>query len=98
VADPVTGVSMYFLGQWSVAGGTSVASPVMAGVWAATGLAGTNASYIYANQGSFNDVTTGGNGNCQVPYLCGAQVGYDAPTGVGTPNGALLNQAFALKH
>jgi hypothetical protein len=29
-------------------------------------------------------------------YLCSANIGYDGPTGVGTPNGAALaNQAVA---
>src|SRR5262249_52884215 len=34
------------------------------------------------------DVTAGSNGKCE-SYLCNAQVGYDGPTGVGSPNGPL---------
>jgi hypothetical protein len=31
----------------------------------------------------------GSNGSCGAP-LCDAGIGWDGPTGVGTPNGALL--------
>ena len=34
------------------------------------------------------DVTSGSNGSCGGSYLCTAGVGYDGPTGLGTPNGA----------
>jgi hypothetical protein len=33
-------------------------------------------------------VTTGSNGSCPThPLQCNAGVGYDLPTGIGTPNG-----------
>jgi hypothetical protein len=32
-------------------------------------------------------VVGGSNGFCGGDYLCTAKTGYDAPTGVGTPNG-----------
>ena len=33
------------------------------------------------------DVTSGSNGSCNSSYLCTAGLGYDGPTGLGTPNG-----------
>jgi subtilase family serine protease len=93
VADPNTGVAVYDdygYGGWLVFGGTSVASPIIASTYA---LAGTPAkgtypgSYPYANRASLNDVTSGSNGSCSPSYLCTAGLGYDGPTGLGTPKG-----------
>jgi subtilase family serine protease len=94
VADPNTGVSVYdsYSSQgrsgWMVFGGTSVASPIIASVYALAGNAGTvnYGSYPYAHTNSLNDVTSGSNGSCGT-YLCNALPGYDGPTGLGTPNG-----------
>jgi hypothetical protein len=41
---------------------------------------------LYANGASLWDVTSGSNGSCGT-YLCQAEVGYDGPTGLGTPDG-----------
>jgi subtilase family serine protease len=95
VADPNTGVSVYdsypSLGGsgWMVFGGTSVASPIIASVYALAGNAGsvTYGSYSYSHPSALNDVTSGSNGSCGGAYLCGAGPGYDGPTGLGTPNG-----------
>ena len=91
VADPSTGVAVYdsTVGGWTVYGGTSAAAPIVA---AAHVLAGRPApgSYpsrlLYESTASLWDVTTGSNGACG-NYLCQAAVGYDGPTGLGTPNG-----------
>ena len=91
-ADPNTGVAVYDsyrTGGWLVFGGTSVASPIVASVYA---LAGNEASvsygsFPYGHTGSLFDVTSGSNGSCGGSYLCTAGPGYDAPTGLGTPNG-----------
>lgn len=93
IADPNTGVAYYDTygsGGWGVAGGTSVAAPIIAGVYAQAGLPTPNAaanSYPYNNPGYLNDVTTGSNGSCGGSYLCTATSGYDGPTGLGTPSG-----------
>jgi hypothetical protein len=94
VADPNTGVAVYDTygaSGWQVYGGTSAASPLVAGILAASGKAGVDNSWPYANTGDFYDVTTGSNGSCTTKYLCTAGVGYDGPTGWGTPNGAAIN-------
>ncbi len=101
VADPNTGVAVYdSYGStgglnWYVFGGTSVAAPIIGGVYALSGnTAGAPASRAYsAPAGSLFDVTSGSNGRCvhgrntAAAYLCTGGTGYDGPTGNGTPNG-----------
>ena len=85
-----------FGGPWFTLGGTSVSSPLIAGIY---GLAG-NATTVkpgneYAHASSLFDVTKGNNDwfnnahgkSCGFDYLCVAKKGYDAPTGLGTPDG-----------
>jgi len=90
VADPNTGVAVYDSygsSGWLVFGGTSVAAPLIALVYALAGNAGSiNASYPYSHSGSLFDVTSGSNGSCG-SYLCTGGTGFDGPTGLGTPNG-----------
>jgi hypothetical protein len=67
-----------------------VSAPVIAGVYALAGNAGTTAygSYPYTHAVypvTLNDVTQGSNGSCGGSYLCTAGPGYDGPTGLGTP-------------
>jgi hypothetical protein len=90
VADPNTGVAVFDQGAWAVYGGTSVASPVVASIFALTGNTGADGSYSYVHPGSFFDVTSGTNGTCSPSYECTAGPGYDGPTGNGTPDGADL--------
>jgi subtilase family serine protease len=92
VADPNTGVATYdSFNQpgWLVFGGTSVAAPIVASVYAlaANGATITSPGYGYAHATSLFDVTSGSNGSCGGSYLCTAGPGYDGPTGLGTPNG-----------
>jgi subtilase family serine protease len=90
VADPNTGVSVYDTFRtngWLVFGGTSVAAPVVAGVYGLAGTSTTGASLAYQHSGSLFDVASGSNGSCGGSYLCTAGAGYDGPTGLGTPNG-----------
>jgi hypothetical protein len=103
VADPNTGVAVYDTSGdlgWTVLGGTSAASPIIAAVYALAGPppAGDPASfYLYRHligrgptvvpaEQVLNDPTSGSNGDCGVP-TCGARTGWDGPTGVGTPIG-----------
>jgi subtilase family serine protease len=91
VADPNTGVAVYTYANrhntaWLVFGGTSVAAPLVAGVYGVANN-GATASTAYANTRSLRDVTSGSNGSCGGSYLCTAGPGYDGPTGLGTPQG-----------
>ncbi|HLJ66815.1 MAG TPA: S53 family peptidase [Chloroflexota bacterium] len=90
VADPSTGVAFYYNGSWGVVGGTSVASPIIASVYALAGNEGsiTYGSYPYSHTSALYDITSGSNGSgCNPSFLCNAGTGYDGPTGLGTPNG-----------
>lgn len=91
--------------SWVSAGGTSLSTPQWAGLVAvanalraqsAKAPLGAPHSLLYGQiatvpgsyAANFADVTTGANGSCP---LCLAHTGYDAPTGLGTPNaGSLL--------
>ncbi|MGC8510285.1 MAG: S53 family peptidase [Acidimicrobiales bacterium] len=101
VADPNTGVAVYdSYGEsgWLVFGGTSVASPIVASIYAlagntssftTSGGASTAAEALY--HASLYRVTSGSNArHCSV-YLCNAadslSTGYNGPTGNGTPDG-----------
>jgi subtilase family serine protease len=92
VADPATGVAVldtYGSGGWTVFGGTSVASPLVAAIYALTGHAGGSPSYAYSNPANFYDVTSGQTSTCG-NALCKAGTGWDGPTGIGTPNGTAM--------
>lgn len=94
-ADPNTGVAVYdstaYRGQsgWMVFGGTSVASPITASVYALAGNGSTvtYGSYPYGHLSALFDVTSGSDGSCGGSYLCTGTTGYDGPTGNGTPDG-----------
>jgi subtilase family serine protease len=93
VADPNTGVAVYGpvsarKSGWLVFGGTSVAAPLIAGIYGVNGGAVNYGSDPYNNTGALFDVTSGSNGSCGGSYFCTAKVGYDGPTGLGTPNGS----------
>jgi subtilase family serine protease len=95
VADPNTGVAVYGpvtskRSGWMVFGGTSVAAPLIAGVYGANGAKGGTVSYAsipYSHTSALYDVTSGNNGSCGGSYLCTAGPNYDGPTGLGTPKG-----------
>jgi subtilase family serine protease len=94
IADPNTGVAVYDTfrirgGGWLVFGGTSVSAPIIGGVYAPAGNGSsiTYGSFSYSHTGSLFDVTSGSNGSCGGSYLCTGVVGFDGPTGNGTPNG-----------
>ncbi|HWH11710.1 MAG TPA: hypothetical protein VG165_11330 [Solirubrobacteraceae bacterium] len=94
VADPNTPVAVYDSYResgWLEFGGTSVASPLVASIYALAGgrsPGNTFGAYAYANPSQYNDVVGGSNGSCGGSYLCTGVAGYDGPTGVGSPNGA----------
>lgn len=91
VADPVTGVWVYDAPYWYIVGGTSVATPIWAGIVNAAGrFADTTLrelAVIYRNQGSDADFTRIVGGSCgpNEGYL--AVAGWDFCTGIGSPVG-----------
>jgi hypothetical protein len=82
-----------YWGGWLEVGGTSAASPLIAGVYALAGNAAeVEPGYEYSRAGSLFTVTVGSNdgdsgATCGHDYLCQAGRGYNAPTGLGTPDG-----------
>jgi subtilase family serine protease len=83
-------------GGWLTIGGTSAAAPLIAGVFGLAGNAATTGpGYPYRHAGSLFDITVGNNdlindaggATCGYDYICVAKKGYDAPTGLGTPDG-----------
>ncbi len=94
-ADPNTGAAVYdtvrYSGQsgWFQVGGTSLASPIIASTYALAGNGSStiDGSYPYSHLSGLFDVTSGSNGSCSPAYLCTGEVGYDGPTGNGTPSG-----------
>ena len=92
VADPSTGVAVYF-GGWGVYGGTSASSPIIASIFAMATPAAASAypaKYLYQDTADLYDVVGGSNNiwsNCSVSYYCTGLAGYDGPTGLGTPHG-----------
>jgi subtilase family serine protease len=92
VADPNTGVAVYGPARrnksgWLVFGGTSVAAPLIGGIYGVNGTAVSYGSDPYSHVSALYDVISGSNGSCGGSYLCTAVAGYDGPTGLGTPHG-----------
>lgn len=91
VADPNTGVAVFGPGfggsSWLVFGGTSVAAPLIGGIYGVNGGTVNYGSDPYGHTSALFDVISGSNGSCGGTYFCTAGPGYDGPTGLGTPNG-----------
>lgn len=129
-ADPYSGLAVHDTSpecetskvNWCTIGGTSLASPLIASVYALAGGSGgapypARTLYLHraSTPGSLHDVTSGSNGECSTPFeepsqlssckeavegedcssrsICLARVGYDGPSGVGTPKGIEAFQA-----
>jgi subtilase family serine protease len=91
VAAPSTGVAVYApngsgTSSWMIFGGTSVAAPIIAGMYGLNDGKVTYGKDPYEHTDELYDVTSGSNGSCNGKYRCTARVGYDGPTGWGTPN------------
>ena len=94
-ADPSTGYAIYGGGATQTVGGTSAVAPLWAGLVALCNQAlghdlGFLGAHIYPllGQAAFHDITSGSNGSYQ------AGPGWDACTGLGTPDGTALLQAL----
>ncbi len=94
-ADPESGYNVLVDGQQTVIGGTSAVAPLWAGLLARINQSlGKNVGYLnpllYTKnvEATLHDITSGSNGT----YSAGP--GWDACTGLGTPNGAALLAAL----
>ncbi|HEX4002677.1 MAG TPA: S53 family peptidase [Candidatus Acidoferrales bacterium] len=94
-ADPETGYNVVVDGEQTVIGGTSAVAPLWAGLLALINQSlGANVGYVNAllyaakAEATFHDITSGSNGG----YSAGP--GWDACTGLGSPDGAALLAAL----
>ncbi len=90
-ADPNPGVAVYdtFLSSgagWRTYGGTSVATPIVAGIIALAGNGPqlTSPGYIYQHRSALYPLVPVG--TCTTS-LCSPSIGFNATTGLGSPNG-----------
>jgi len=93
-ADPESGYIVRVDGSNAVIGGTSAVAPLWAGLIAIINAqngkpVGFANPILYQNPKAMNDVTQGDNGNFQ------ATSGWDAATGLGSPNGGRIAALFA---
>lgn len=100
-ADPQTGYALYYNGRWAVFGGTSFVAPELAGMFAiavtqhgarlVNSFGGPSLIFCAANglnvAADFNDITVGTNG-VNGNHKFDAGIGWDHPTGWGTPKNA----------
>jgi kumamolisin len=99
-ADPNTGYRIVVAGAVETIGGTSAAAPLWAGLFALLNESrskpiGAPHATLYAHAAAFRDVTEGDNIENGYGYAAGP--GWDACTGLGTPDGAALMKAFEEK-
>jgi kumamolisin len=92
-ADPATGYEVVLGGKTQAFGGTSAVAPLWSGLMARVNAdLGAPGGFIhpllYANPSAFHDITSGNNGAYQ------AGPGWDPCTGLGSPDGALIEQAL----
>jgi kumamolisin len=93
-ADPETGYEVIVDGSSAVIGGTSAVAPLWAGLVARINAnGGKNVGFInarlYASPSALRDIVSGNNG----AYAAGP--GWDPCTGLGSPDGPLLESLFA---
>jgi subtilisin family serine protease len=104
VADPATGVSVYQTygaNGWTVYGGTSAATPIIASVFALAGSPNPTlnpTALLYRHPSNLYDITSGSTGSCSPAALCHGTDGWDGPTGLGTPHGVLAFQLGRTAH
>lgn len=93
-ASPASGYRVLVAGQHTVVGGTSAVAPLFAGLFARINAAqgkpvGLVQPTLYRNPGAFHDITQGNNGSFA------AAPGWDACTGLGSPDGQKIAAALA---
>jgi len=92
-ADPQSGYSVFVDGKTAVIGGTSAVAPLWAGLLALINQSleanvGFVNAQLYSAASAFHDITSGNNGK----YSAGP--GWDACTGLGSPDGTALLAAL----
>jgi kumamolisin len=93
VADPQTGYDVRVDGSDTIIGGTSAVAPLWAGLIARINAAkaspvGFINPALYSHPGALRNITHGNNGS-----FAAAATGWDACTGLGSPNGQKVADA-----
>ncbi len=104
-ADPVSGYQILVDGQWAVFGGTSAVAPLWAALIAILNQnMGTPAGYLNpvlyklpVSSGAFHDITSGNNNVSSSSGAYKAGKGWDACTGLGSPDGSKLLTSLKAK-
>ncbi len=101
-ADPSTGYQVIIDGQSEIVGGTSAVAPLWAALIAlinqqiGTSLGFVNPQLYPLGESDFHDITSGNNDDSGLGYYS-AGPGWDACTGLGSPNGSALLAALTAK-
>lgn len=106
LANPDSGMLIWANGGWNYGGGTSLAAPLLASMYAMAGndtapfnvYKHARAQYDGVAVPDLTDVTSGASTlNCDGSILCTARIGWDGATGVGSPYGlAALSTAAPI--
>jgi hypothetical protein len=96
-ADPDSGYRIVTGGQTGIIGGTSAAAPLWAGIAALLNANGGRSigqphAKLYGDPTALRDIVTGDNKSGSLGFA--ASAGWDACTGLGSPNGAKLFSVF----
>jgi kumamolisin len=98
-ADPSSGYYVLVDGQQQVIGGTSAVAPLWAGLialineHAGTAVGFVNPKLYAMPESTFHDITSGNNDDSKLGYYSAA-AGWDACTGLGTPDGTAILSAL----
>lgn len=96
-ANPSTGAAIVVGSSWYVIGGTSLSTPLIASMYALAndlpgGTEAVTLPYLNADSSNSHDVTSGNDCTGGGQPNCTAAVGFDVPSGLGTPKGLGLFQ------
>ncbi len=92
-ANPNTGEAVNVDGTWYLIGGTSLATPIIAGIYGlSSGIASASSppvQNLYLNNSAinFHNITTGNDCTSAGQLHCTATIGFNTPSGLGSPNG-----------
>ncbi len=103
-ADPTTGYKVLVDGKMMIVGGTSAVAPLWAGLIAILNQKlGQDVGFLnpiiynqHVEQSAFHDIINGTNDTSWLPNAYRANQGWDACTGLGTPNGQKLLEQIQM--
>jgi subtilase family serine protease len=90
--DPNTGAAIYISSAWYQYGGTSLSAPIIASIFALdgslpSGAVGASVPYASYTDSNMHNITSGNDCTYDGETHCTANVGFNTPSGLGSPNG-----------